>query len=155
MAHRRRWQQQSEAFAAIREPGSRDRCQVRFLKQYTRACEDLRELGPDRSRRSGAGLARAERFFREWQQSAATAEHELSKGRWRYKPLDCSPPVTLRLRQIYLDGTRSVSRAALTVVENESTCIMWFVLAYDKDERDAAIRRACMLVASLSEEKNA
>jgi hypothetical protein len=32
---------------------------------------------------------------------------------------------------------------------------MRFVLAYDKDEQDAAIKRACMLAAALGEEENA
>jgi hypothetical protein len=39
-------------------------------------------------------------------------------------------------------------RAALFVVEDESTCVMRFVLAYDKDEQDAVIKRACSIAAA-------
>lgn len=155
MSQRRRRRHQPGTVELIREPANRARCEVRFTAQFLRACESLRELGPDRNRRSTAGAARAEQFFKEWRQTAAGTEHELSRGRWRYKPLDCMPPVTPRLRQIYLSGPRSVSRAALTGVESESVCIMRFLLAYDKDEQDAAIERACALVTALSEREHA
>lgn len=133
----------------------RRHCQMKSTLQYERACEGLRDLHPKRSQRVGAGLAAAQQFFREWQRRTAATDNELSRGRWRYKPLDCNPPVDPRLRQIYLNGMRSVSRAALAVFEDESTCVMWFVLAYDKDEQDAAIRRACVLVASIKEKNDA
>jgi hypothetical protein len=94
------------------------------------------------------GLRRAEEFFREWCRRTATTEQDLSTGSWRYKPLDCDPPIQHRLRQIYLSGPGSVMRAALFVVEDESTCVMRFVLAYDKDEQDAVIKRACSIAAA-------